>query len=94
MTPGEMVQASMEVAEEGMAKGELPIGAMVVAGDAVVARAYTMDSEGRLKHADLLAMIEADGRRVKDLRLAVSGPSRLGVPVGSFHLLWVAHAVA
>nr|WP_304413686.1 deaminase [Kutzneria sp. 744] len=62
----------MEVADEGMAQGELPIGAVVVSGDEIVARAYTRDSEGRLKHADLLAMIEADGKGARDLRLAVN----------------------
>lgn len=72
MTPDDMVKAAIEVAEEGMSKGELPIGAVVVAGDEVVARAYTRDSAGRLKHADLLAMIEADGKGFTGLRLAVN----------------------
>jgi tRNA(adenine34) deaminase len=67
-----MVLAAMEVAEEGLAKGELPIGAVVFAGDEVVGRAHTRDSEGRLRHADLLAMIEADGKGAGDLRLAVN----------------------
>jgi tRNA(adenine34) deaminase len=72
MTPDELVRAAMEVAEEGLAQGELPIGAVVASGDEIVARAYTRDSAGRLKHADLLAMMEADGRRLKGLRLAVN----------------------
>ncbi|QUQ71034.1 deaminase [Kutzneria sp. CA-103260] len=73
MTSDEMVWAAMEVAEEGIRQGELPIGAVVFAGDEVVGRAFTRDSVGRLKHADLLAMIEADGQQVKgSLRLAVN----------------------
>ena len=67
-----MVLAAMEVAEEGMAKGELPIGAVVVSGDEIVGRAHTRDSEGRLRHADLLAMLQADGKGATDLRLAVN----------------------
>jgi tRNA(adenine34) deaminase len=72
MTPDEMVLAAMEVAEAGMAQGELPIGAVVAAGDKVVARAYTRDGDGRLKHADLLAMLEVDGKGHAGLRLAVN----------------------
>jgi len=72
MTPDEMVLAAMEVAEEGMARGELPIGAVVASGDEIVARAYTRDSDGRLKHADLLAMLEVDGKGHAGLRLAVN----------------------
>ncbi len=33
-----MVAAAIEVAEAGMAAGELPIGAVVVMGDEIVAR--------------------------------------------------------
>ncbi|MFC0438961.1 nucleoside deaminase [Kutzneria buriramensis] len=72
MTPDEMLRAAMAVAEEGMAKGELPIGAVVISGDEVVGRAHTRDSEGRLRHADLLAMQEADGKGARDLVLAVN----------------------
>lgn len=50
----------------------MPIGAVVASGDEIVARAYTRDSAGRLKHADLLAMVEADGRGLGGLRLAVN----------------------
>jgi tRNA(adenine34) deaminase len=62
----------MEVAEEGMAQGELPIGAVVASGEKIVARAYTRDSAGRLKHAVLLAMLEVDGKGLTGLRLAVN----------------------
>ena len=63
MTPHEMVAAAIEVAEAGMTAGELPIGAVVVMGDEIVAQSHTRDGAGRrLVHADLLAMIAADER--------------------------------
>jgi len=71
--------AAIEVAEDGMAAGELPIGAVVVLDDEIVGRAYTQDQRlgRRLVHADLLAMIEADERwgwrrRPHPLRMAVN----------------------
>lgn len=83
MTPDELVTAAIEVAEEGMAAGELPIGAVVVAGSEVVGRAFTRDraTGQRLVHADLLAMQQADellagqragSGRAAGLRLAVT----------------------
>ncbi|GAA2603710.1 deaminase [Paractinoplanes durhamensis] len=79
MTPDELVGAAIDVAEEGMARGELPIGAVVEMGGRIIARAWTQDvSRGRrLVHVDLLAMIAADeqlGRRPREdpLRLAVN----------------------
>jgi tRNA(adenine34) deaminase len=79
MTPEKMIGAALEVAEAGLAAGELPIGAVVVMGGEVVGRAFTQDrGRGRrLVHADLLAMIEADEvlgwrRRPAPLRLAVN----------------------
>jgi tRNA(adenine34) deaminase len=74
-----MVGEALAVAEAGLAAGEQPIGAVVVLGDEVVARAYTQEKARgrRLVHADLLAMIEADealgfGHRPHPLRLAVT----------------------
>ncbi|GAB3829898.1 nucleoside deaminase [Dactylosporangium cerinum] len=79
MTPDEMLGAAIEAAQAGLAAGELPIGAVVVAGDEVVGWAYTGErTHGRrLVHADLLAMIEADETlgwrdRPEPLRLAVT----------------------
>jgi tRNA(adenine34) deaminase len=79
MTPDDMVKAAIDVAEEGMAQGEMPIGAVVEMGGRVVARAFTRDvSLGRrLVHADLLAMIAADEElgwdpRPHPVRLAVN----------------------
>lgn len=53
--------AALEVAEQGMTAGELPIAAVVVLGTEVIGSAYTQDrSLGRkIVHADLLAMIYA-----------------------------------
>jgi tRNA(adenine34) deaminase len=79
MTPDDMVKAAIDVAEEGMAHGEMPIGAVVEMGGRIVSRAFTRDiSLGRrLVHADLLAMITADeelgwGARPHPVRLAVN----------------------
>lgn len=79
VTPEQMVAAALQVAEEGLSADELPIGAVVVMGDEIVARAFTQDhGRGRrLVHADLLAMIQADeklgwARRPHRLRLAVN----------------------
>lgn len=77
--PDEMLAAAIQVAEDGLAAGELPIGAVVVMGDDIVGRAFTREkAEGRrLVHADLLAMTEADrvlgwARRPATLTLAVN----------------------
>ena len=63
MTPEELVALALEVSEEGMGAGELPVGAVVVLGDEVVGRAHTQErTQGRrLVHADLLAMEQATG---------------------------------
>ena len=70
---------ALDVAEAGMAAGELPIGAVVVMGDDVVGSACTRDRglDRRTAHADLLAMVEADERlgwrsRPAPLTLAVT----------------------
>jgi len=74
-----MVGAAIAVAEEGMAVGELPIGAVVVMGGEIVGRSYTKERAAgrRLVHADLLAMIAADEslgwrKRSEPLALAVN----------------------
>lgn len=79
VTPEQMVQAAIDVAEEGLVAGELPVGAVVVLGDQIVGRAHTQERRRRrrLVHADLLAMIQADeqlgwARRTQPLRLAVN----------------------
>ena len=55
---------ALDVAAEGMARGEMPIGAVVVADGEVLAEAHTEErTQGRLLvHADLLALDLADRR--------------------------------
>jgi tRNA(adenine34) deaminase len=79
MTPENLVSLAVDVAEQGLQAGELPIGAVVAVGDEVVGRSFAMErsQRRRLVHADLLAMEQADralsGRkRTAPLRLAVS----------------------
>lgn len=62
MSPEDAVQLAIDVAEQGLDAGEMPIGAVVLLGDQVVARAYTQEkSKGRrVVHADLMAILEAD----------------------------------
>ncbi|MEU2284482.1 deaminase [Streptomyces sp. NPDC013178] len=79
MTPHQLLGLAIEVAEEGLAAGELPIGAVVAMGDEVVGRAYTQERalNRRLVHAELLAMTEADqglgwGQRPEPVILAVT----------------------
>jgi tRNA(adenine34) deaminase len=74
-----MVAAAVAVADTGMAAGELPIGAVIVMGDDIVAQSHTRERGigRRLVHADLLAMIAADERlgfvkRPAPLALAVN----------------------
>ncbi|GLY00388.1 nucleoside deaminase [Actinoplanes sp. NBRC 101535] len=59
-----MVALALDVAEDGMRAGELPIGAVVVMGDEIIGRAYTQERTlgRRLVHAELLAMEQADRR--------------------------------
>ncbi|MGI8756221.1 MAG: deaminase [Acidimicrobiales bacterium] len=53
---------ALAMAEHGLSAGELPIGAVVVAGGRVVGRAFTQErTQGRLLvHAELLALDQAD----------------------------------
>ena len=53
---------ALAMAEHGLTAGELPIGAVVVAGGRVVGRAFTQErTQGRLLvHAELLALDQAD----------------------------------
>jgi tRNA(adenine34) deaminase len=69
--------AALAVAEVGLGRGELPIGAAVVLDGEVVARAHTEErTQGRLLvHAELLALDDADrrlGRRRRDAVLATT----------------------
>jgi tRNA(adenine34) deaminase len=62
MTPEDLVSLAIDVAEQGLEAGELPIGAVVALGDEVVGRSFAMErsQRRRLVHADLLAMEQAD----------------------------------
>jgi tRNA(adenine34) deaminase len=70
---------ALKVAAAGLERGELPIGAVVVLGEEIVAAAHTTErAEGRfLVHAELLALDAADrikpfpGNR-RDVRLFVT----------------------
>ncbi|MEV4166484.1 nucleoside deaminase [Nonomuraea dietziae] len=64
ITSDELVALAVAAAEDGIAAGELPAGAVVAMGDEVISRAWTQEmAQGRrLVHADLLAMEEADRR--------------------------------
>jgi len=79
MGPEELVRLAVDAAEDGLAAGELPIGAVVVMGDEVIGRSYAREQSERrrLVHADLLAMEQADkalgrSRRTGPLRLALT----------------------
>lgn len=79
MTPEQMVAAAIDVAEEGMAAGELPIGAVVVMGEEIIGRAYAQERSAgrRLCHADILAMEQPDkplgwSARPHPLQLAIN----------------------
>lgn len=64
MTPQDALALALAAAEEGLAQGELPIGAVVLDGDTVLARAHTQERAlgRRIVHADLMALVEADAR--------------------------------
>jgi tRNA(adenine34) deaminase len=58
----DLMGAALRVAEDALAAGELPIGAVVAVGDEIVARAWTRDAGlgRRLAHAEMLALTSAD----------------------------------
>jgi tRNA(adenine34) deaminase len=79
LSPESLMEQAIAVAREGyLAAGELPIGAVVASGRDIVARAHTQERtqrRRRLVHAELLALLEADGGltgRLTDLRLATT----------------------
>jgi tRNA(adenine34) deaminase len=56
--------AALEQAALGLEAGELPIGAVVAAGDEIVARSYWQSRDGLLAHPELLALQQANRRNV------------------------------
>ena len=69
MEDEKFMSRALAVAAEGMARGEMPIGAVVVADGEIVAEAHAQErTQGRLLvHADLLALDLAD-RRLRGMR--------------------------
>jgi tRNA(adenine34) deaminase len=73
------MREALRVAREGLEAGELPIGAVVVLDDRILAESHTMERREKrlLVHADLLALEAADrlqpfpGKR-RDVRLYVN----------------------
>ena len=61
-SPTHFMQEALKVATEGLEKGELPIGAVVVLDGQIIARAHTAEiaEQRMLVHAELLALLEAD----------------------------------
>ena len=59
------MKEALSVAALALEKGELPIGAVVVSGDRIIARSSTKDRELKrwLAHAELLALEDADQLR-------------------------------
>jgi tRNA(Arg) A34 adenosine deaminase TadA len=70
MTPDEMMGLAIEQARLGLAAGEVPIGAVVVSGGEVVARAFNQPIRAcdPTAHAEVLALREA-ARRLGNYRL-------------------------
>jgi tRNA(adenine34) deaminase len=64
------MEAALEVARRGMERGELPIGAVVVADGRVIGSSHTEEVTQRrlLVHAELLALEEADRHHGWDRR--------------------------
>lgn len=73
------VSAALAAADEGLARGEMPIGAAVFLGEDQIASAWTQEKQlrRRIVHADLLALQAADEilgftRKSAPLTLAVN----------------------
>jgi hypothetical protein len=48
VTPEELVDMAIEVAEQAMIAGEMPVGAVVAMGDQIIGSAYTQEkTQGR-----------------------------------------------
>ncbi|OXR41613.1 tRNA-specific adenosine deaminase [Nocardia cerradoensis] len=62
MEPYDAVGLALSVADEGLAAGEMPIGAVVFDDEQILGRAHTQEKAlgRRIVHADLLAMQQAD----------------------------------
>ncbi|MDV6277745.1 deaminase [Rhodococcus erythropolis] len=79
VSPRDAVALALDAAREGIAHGEMPIGAIVFDDKRVLGRAYTQEQglRRRIVHADLQAMLQADetlgfARTSGELTLAVN----------------------
>jgi tRNA(adenine34) deaminase len=84
MTPEDLVSLAIDVAEQGLEAGELPIGAVVALGDEIVGRSFAMErsQRRRLVHADLLAMEQADQELSQRNRASPRGAASPGLRSG------------
>jgi tRNA(adenine34) deaminase len=58
----EKMNLTIDLAEEALNRGEMPISALIFSGDQVIAKAYTSEKSDRrlLVHAELKALLQAD----------------------------------
>jgi tRNA(adenine34) deaminase len=95
LKPEEAVALAIAVAEEGLDQGEMPIGAVVLRGDEVIARAYTQERalKRRVVHADLMAILKADEvlgfRRSKEPLTLVVNLEPCLMCMGGTRVVWV-----
>jgi tRNA(adenine34) deaminase len=84
MAPEDLVGLAIDVAEEGLQAGELPIGAVVALGDEIVGWSHAMErsQRRRLVHADLLAMEQADRALSERNRASRRGAASPGLRSG------------
>ena len=70
MTPDDFMRAALDQARQGLAAGEVPIGAALVVGDRVVARAFNQPIAAcdPTAHAEVLVLREA-ARELRNYRL-------------------------
>ncbi len=70
MTHEDFMEAALEEARRALGAGEVPIGAVVVIGDAIVSRAFNqpIGASDPTAHAEVLALREA-ARMVRNYRL-------------------------
>ena len=66
----EFMRRALELAEEGAAKGEVPVGAVLVKGGEIVAEAFNqpISTNDPTAHAEILVLREA-GRKLGNYRL-------------------------
>ncbi|MEO0139649.1 MAG: nucleoside deaminase [candidate division WOR-3 bacterium] len=58
--------------EKALRKGEVPVGAVIVKGDRLVSKAHNLTSKNPLFHAEILAMLKADTKDLRDSSVYVT----------------------